>query len=194
MMNCKHNLFAILFALLAVLVACDGGKDGPSQKLEQAIRNITNLEVVQTEIEKRVLSDAIAIVKKSALKGDLKSMYWMSEGRLLDASDPNYVSVKEGIAWLKKAAMKGYLDAYATLGLLYSAESEVKNSEMSYKWYFIGFYQKNTKDSSMTEMAKVEFLSESSIEALIKELGDEKVKQLEGEAKQWIKTHAAELD
>ncbi len=191
----RIKLVTLLFLLVFLFLSCGGDKDKPASKLQEAIKNISNMEEVQTTIEKQVLSESIAVIKKSADVGHVEAMYWMSEGRLLDATDPNFVSVKTSVTWLEKAAQKGHLDALLSLGALFSSNQDVKNTEKAYMWYYISFYKKNTaKKNTKTEIDKVvklEFQSESDVETLVKELGQDKLKELESEAKQWIAKYKA---
>ena len=178
----------VLVLLTAILALGCSGKEKPVDQLKKAIRNISSLDGVQTETEKQVLSESIAIIKKSAAKGQVDAMYWMSEGRHLDASDPNYVSLKDSVNWLQKAAMKGHVDAPFVLGDLFSNSDEIKNSEKAYLWYAIGFFQKHSIHSAkdMTEEQKTEFLSEENVSLLTKQLGDTKVKEIDDQAWKWI--------
>lgn len=159
-------------------------------KLEKAINDISNLSEQKTSMEKQVLSDSIAIIKKSAEQGHIEAMYWMSEGRLLDKTDPNFVSIQDSINWLEKAAQKGHVDASASLAALFMTNKKIKNPEKAYVWYFINFYSKNgfsaNSDQEKVNNAKAEFYLESPVDKLQQDLGDEKIKALEDEAKQWI--------
>lgn len=181
------------FLIMLVLLLCASCSDN---KLEQAINNITNLSDRKTSIEKQVLSESIAIIKKSAEKGHVEAMYWMSEGRLLDQADPNFVSLADSVLWLEKAARKGHIDASASLAELFLSNADIKNPDKAYRWYFINFYIKNDfsleSEASMVDTAKLEFYTESPVDRLIQDLGKDKIKTLEDEARQWMAKYKSE--
>lgn len=179
-----------LLALTALLISCSSEEKQKKAELEKAIQNISNLDNVQTAIEKQVLSEAIVIIRKHAANGNMEAMYWMSEGRLLDKTDPNYVSVGKAIDWLKKAAAKGHVDACLTLADLYAGNNPVKDLNKAYMWYYIGYYKKDGGKVHALNTSKNpiegDFRNESRVDTVVKELGHNKVLEIEKQAKAWL--------
>lgn len=177
-----------------LLVACgDKNKGADPDKpegLEKAIENISNQDQVQTTMEKQVLSESIAVIKKHADKGNVDAMYWMAEGRLLDSTDQNYVSLPEAVKYLEKAAQNGSVDAALQLAEIFSTEKSLRNPQIAYQWYYIGYFKKDGKVHELNPKpdAPVEgdFRTELNVDALVKELGAEKIKEIEKQAKDWL--------
>ncbi len=180
--------------LLAFFVACSGGEDKQkSAVLDKAIIEIENLGEVQTSIEKQVLSDALTVIRKHADKGNSRAMFWVAEGRSLDSSDKNYMSLIDSAKWLEKAALKGHVDAALSLADLYANEESIKDNDKAYYWYYIGYY---TKDGKVHELSKDsnnpvpgDFRSETGVYEVVKQLSHEKLLEIELQAKAWLKKY-----
>jgi len=189
----KHSS-TLTILLLVFLAACSSGEDKRSStELDKAIENIEALGEVKTSIEKRELSDALAIIKKYALKGNQSAMFWIAEGRSLDNTDKNYVSLADSMKWLEKAALKGHVDAALSLADLYAQEAAVKSADKAYFWYYIGYY---SKDGKVLELSKDrnnpvpgDFRSESGVDEVVKQLSNEKLLEIEIQAKAWLAKH-----
>ena len=184
----------LLILFVAFFAACSGGGDKQqTTELDKAIEEIKGLEDVKTTIERQVLSDAIKIIRKYADKGDKRAMFWVTEGRSLDPSNKNYVSLTDSVSWLEKSASKGYVDAALALADLYAREEKIKSMDKAYYWYYIGYYAKDgkvhalTKDRSTSEPG--DFRNESGVDDVVKQLSYEKLLGIETQAKTWLQTH-----
>ena len=159
------------------------------QDLDKAINQIENLGPIQTEIEKQVLSDAIAVIRKHAELGNVDALYWMQDGRLLEPDDKNYVSLKMSLEFLQKAAKKGHAEAPLALAELY--EKEVQDISEAYFWYYVSYFKKDGKVVDYNPDSKTvvpgDFRTESSVSSVVQKLGEKKVLAAEKKAKEWLK-------
>ncbi len=180
--------------LLVFLAGCSGGEDKQqTTALDKAIEEIEGLGEVKTSIEKQVLSDALTIIRQYAEKGDKRAMFWVAEGRSLDSSDKNFISLSDSARWLEKSALQGHVDAALSLADLYARESSIKDNDKAYYWYYIGYYTKDgkvhklNKDRNSPEPG--DFRSESGVDEVVKNLTYEKLLEIEVQAKLWLEKH-----